>query len=240
METLFASRDCVFRGYVDDPRNTDNAWTETTAFHFHCSAELGGQLQLGSGSDAQAVKWMYVDEAGREDDEFLTLYGDHRALVERAVRRMDGGVAHDSQWGIAGWLRSLNIVDIVGEALQEPPGTDPFAYALSLSRDRLEHLLKVYRIVPAVRRCMTYVVYRCIPVSVQRFPQHCSPHRVGRAVLSALSNCRALQAAQLGGLLAPIWAGLESLHEQAASSGAALNNKFEQAASSVVRDVGQC
>ena len=22
-------------GYVDDPRNTDNAWMETVAFHFH-------------------------------------------------------------------------------------------------------------------------------------------------------------------------------------------------------------
>ena len=24
-----------FRGYVDDPRNTDNAWMETVAFNFH-------------------------------------------------------------------------------------------------------------------------------------------------------------------------------------------------------------
>ena len=29
----------VYTGYVDDPRNTDNAWMETAAFHFHCSAE---------------------------------------------------------------------------------------------------------------------------------------------------------------------------------------------------------
>ena len=33
---LFDSGKEVYRGYVDDPRNTDNAWTETTAFHFHC------------------------------------------------------------------------------------------------------------------------------------------------------------------------------------------------------------
>ena len=25
----------VIRGYVDDPRNTDNAWMETVAFNFH-------------------------------------------------------------------------------------------------------------------------------------------------------------------------------------------------------------
>ena len=29
--------DCVqiYRGYVDDPRNTDNAWMETIAMNFH-------------------------------------------------------------------------------------------------------------------------------------------------------------------------------------------------------------
>lgn len=25
----------VFKGYVDDPRNTDNAWMETVAVNFH-------------------------------------------------------------------------------------------------------------------------------------------------------------------------------------------------------------
>ncbi len=27
----------IYRGYVDDPRNTDNAWMETIAFNFHDS-----------------------------------------------------------------------------------------------------------------------------------------------------------------------------------------------------------
>lgn len=25
----------IYKGYVDDPRNTDNAWMETVAFNFH-------------------------------------------------------------------------------------------------------------------------------------------------------------------------------------------------------------
>lgn len=25
----------IYRGYVDDPRNTDNAWIETVAYNFH-------------------------------------------------------------------------------------------------------------------------------------------------------------------------------------------------------------
>ena len=31
---------------MDEPRNTDNAWIETTACHFHCSRELGAMLPL--------------------------------------------------------------------------------------------------------------------------------------------------------------------------------------------------
>ena len=39
-DELFASGAVTYQGYVDDPRNTDNAWMETTAFHFHCSAQV--------------------------------------------------------------------------------------------------------------------------------------------------------------------------------------------------------
>ena len=39
---MFASA----RSDVDEPRNTDNAWLETTAYHFHCSRELGALLPL--------------------------------------------------------------------------------------------------------------------------------------------------------------------------------------------------
>ena len=55
---LFEQGHQIYRGYtyIDDPRNTDNAWTKTTAFHFQCSAQLGAQLQLRSGDDARAVK----------------------------------------------------------------------------------------------------------------------------------------------------------------------------------------
>ena len=40
------------QGYVDDPRNTDNAWLETTAYHFHCSRELGALLPLNKAPPA--------------------------------------------------------------------------------------------------------------------------------------------------------------------------------------------
>ena len=49
IDELFARHEVVYQGYVDDPRSTDNAWIETTAYHFHCSTEIAEQLKLGSG-----------------------------------------------------------------------------------------------------------------------------------------------------------------------------------------------
>jgi len=52
----------VYRGYVDDPRNTDNAWMETVAMRFHCPDELGRMLMLNAGDDACEVQWLEVGE----------------------------------------------------------------------------------------------------------------------------------------------------------------------------------
>ena len=35
VDEFFAGGEEVYKGYVDDPRNTDNAWMETVAFSFH-------------------------------------------------------------------------------------------------------------------------------------------------------------------------------------------------------------
>lgn len=81
-DALFSSGgEEVFRGYVDDPRNTDNAWLETCALHFHCNAQLGAMLPLEAGDDASHVKWVTVDES-------LTLYANHRSWVDIVVARM--------------------------------------------------------------------------------------------------------------------------------------------------------
>ena len=54
---LFEKGKQIYRGYVDDPRNTDNAWMESTAFHYHCPGQLGEQLQL---SVKAVVRRMYI------------------------------------------------------------------------------------------------------------------------------------------------------------------------------------
>ena len=55
VDKLFSTGRQVYRGYVDDPRHTDNAWIETTAFHFHCPPEIGDKLPLAAGDDAGQV-----------------------------------------------------------------------------------------------------------------------------------------------------------------------------------------
>jgi ADP-ribose pyrophosphatase len=44
----------IYKGYVDDPRNTDNAWMETIACNFHDEkGDLVGSLNLVGGDDAE-------------------------------------------------------------------------------------------------------------------------------------------------------------------------------------------
>ena len=105
---LFESGKEVYRGYVDDPRNTDNAWTETTAFHFHCSAELGAQLRLSARDDARGVAWLDVDH---EEERYRNLYGAHRALVDKVAS------GTQDSWTTTGWLSSLGVSAQVASAL---------------------------------------------------------------------------------------------------------------------------
>lgn len=53
IEDLFEGGVVVYEGYVDDPRSTDNAWIETTAYWYHCPPEVGDQLKFNAGDDAR-------------------------------------------------------------------------------------------------------------------------------------------------------------------------------------------
>ena len=103
------------------------------------------------------------------------MYGAHRALIERAVRRMDGHIEPDSVWGVTGWLRSLDLPHVVATALQPPLGVEPFTFVQKLSRSDLD---------------------------------------------SRLAK------AQLAGLAEHVWAAVQALRSQGASTAAALSAKF--------------
>ena len=52
LDELFADANgrVLYRGYVDDPRNTDNAWMETVAMHFHVPERIADALPLRAGA----------------------------------------------------------------------------------------------------------------------------------------------------------------------------------------------
>lgn len=73
----------VFIGYVDDPRNTDEAWMETTCVHFHIeSLFLADNLRLEGGDDAVKARWIDVSDG---EADFKNLYASHRDMVIQAL-----------------------------------------------------------------------------------------------------------------------------------------------------------
>jgi ADP-ribose pyrophosphatase len=85
----------IYQGYVDDPRNTDNAWMETTAMHRHLSSLEAEQVQFRPPDDPdeiRGVQWSVVNH------EFLdNLYASHQGLVIAALEKMvaDSKLSHD-------------------------------------------------------------------------------------------------------------------------------------------------
>ncbi|KAL0993638.1 hypothetical protein UPYG_G00110930 [Umbra pygmaea] len=71
----------VYKGYVDDPRNSDNSWMETVAVNFH--DETGNsvsELPLRAGDDAGQVQWTDLDSA-------LSLYASHSHFLEVVAKK---------------------------------------------------------------------------------------------------------------------------------------------------------
>ncbi|XP_069005860.1 ADP-ribose pyrophosphatase, mitochondrial isoform X1 [Embiotoca jacksoni] len=70
----------VYKGYVDDPRNTDNAWMETVAVNFHDeSGNSVSKLPLQAGDDAGQVQWVDVDSS-------FALYASHSHFLELVAK----------------------------------------------------------------------------------------------------------------------------------------------------------
>lgn len=66
----------VYAGYVDDSRNTDNAWMSSASFHRHLSPEEGARLRLSPSSDAKGAKWVPVSSP---------FFASHGQVVQRAI-----------------------------------------------------------------------------------------------------------------------------------------------------------
>ncbi|XP_075174666.1 ADP-ribose pyrophosphatase, mitochondrial isoform X3 [Anomaloglossus baeobatrachus] len=73
----------IYRGYVDDPRNTDNAWMETQAVNYHDdTGHILDKLALEAGDDAGKVQW--VDVSGSR-----SLYANHAHFLQIAAEKRD-------------------------------------------------------------------------------------------------------------------------------------------------------
>ena len=76
----FEGATTVFTGVVDDPRNTDNAWMETTVLHKHLTAAEQAAMTLQAGDDARAVNWVNVDQGL-----LSSMYASHGDYVRLAL-----------------------------------------------------------------------------------------------------------------------------------------------------------
>lgn len=83
IDRLFDKGRPVYQGYVDDPRNTDNAWMETQAVHFHISpGDPMADMPLAGGDDAVSATWTDVTAGMR-------LYASHAAWVDAVKVSME-------------------------------------------------------------------------------------------------------------------------------------------------------
>ncbi len=70
----------VYKGYVDDPRNTDNAWIESHSINYHDS--LGSSFSMFplrasmEGGESTHAEWITLDRN-------LDLYGNHEWIMEK-------------------------------------------------------------------------------------------------------------------------------------------------------------
>lgn len=79
IKEFFTKGNEIYKGYVDDPRNTDHAWIETVAINFHDEDNnVVGKLALKAGDDARNVRWMDINKD-------INLYANHSEFVKKTV-----------------------------------------------------------------------------------------------------------------------------------------------------------
>ncbi|RZF40006.1 hypothetical protein LSTR_LSTR002409 [Laodelphax striatellus] len=78
LDTLFSNGTPIYSGYVDDRRNTDNAWITTTAVLFHDSDQVFDKIKLSAGDDAGKVMWKDISDE-------LVLYASHKAFIKEVA-----------------------------------------------------------------------------------------------------------------------------------------------------------
>eukprot|EP00038_Savillea_parva_P005983 m.161000 g.161000 ORF g.161000 m.161000 type:complete len:437 (+) comp12017_c0_seq1:349-1659(+) len=91
LDDVFKQGVLVYSGYVDDIRNTDNAWIETTCVNFHDEdGSSFSKFKLAAGDDAGEVAWTeYYDD--------MPLYATHTMLIDTVHKMRVAWERHMSQ-----------------------------------------------------------------------------------------------------------------------------------------------
>ena len=72
----------IYEGYMDDCRNTDNAWIETQVKHIHDDSGVVSRFALNNCRQDEAVK----EVAWCVCHKYLDLYAEHSKLLEMVAR----------------------------------------------------------------------------------------------------------------------------------------------------------
>lgn len=81
LDELFHNGEEIYKGYADDPRNTDNAWLETIAFNYHDnSGEILSKSTLRAGANAVGVTWHTVSSK-------TPLYAGHMVYLQKVAKK---------------------------------------------------------------------------------------------------------------------------------------------------------
>lgn len=81
LDKVFKSPILVYKGYVDDPRNTDNSWMETVAMLIVVDKSVADTFKLNAGDDAGKVRWKKYESG-------IKLYASHANFVNKAIELM--------------------------------------------------------------------------------------------------------------------------------------------------------
>ncbi len=73
----------LYKGYVDDPRNTDHAWMETTVAHWNLSFEEGERLRFKPMDEDEIEEIGWLDLTG---ENLGNMYASHQDFVRLAMK----------------------------------------------------------------------------------------------------------------------------------------------------------
>ena len=84
-------RGVVYRGFVDDHRNTDEAWMETTAVHFHADKETASALELSTRDKHEVRRSYWVNLA-----DVTAMYASHYDWLQKVRDDIMPGIVAES------------------------------------------------------------------------------------------------------------------------------------------------